>query len=292
MPGNGQAKTAERIFASLSRVIDDRPEFKAAHAGHKPGAAPDSSVVPVSIETALAICEREVAWYNAEPGRPGQGMNGRSYQAVFEAGLAKRVKRTPTQRQLYLSGLISTPVKVNRWGQVTIDTWTYGAPDTQQDLLPYHKSGEAVLLGGEPDDFTAPALAWNAKNELICEGIQPVARGAYGSVDGIRQAATNRKAAREAVSAAAVAHNYLTDSDLKAALAAIPTPGAPTPAPAGVVAGQFSGKLNTRKRGNAAADVDEAELDLTAQLARGRKFLTEDHLKNLDKDSAQRLGRV
>ncbi|MEI6100066.1 MAG: hypothetical protein WCS20_17625, partial [Alphaproteobacteria bacterium] len=201
MPGNGQAKTAERIFASLSRVIDDRPEFKAAHAGHKPGAAPDSSVVPVSIATAQAVCEREVARYNAEPGRRGQGMNGRSYQAVFEALLAKRVKWTPTQRQLYLSGLISTPVKVNRWGQVTIDTWTYGAPDMQQDLLPCHKTGE-ILVGRVADDFSAPALAWNAKNELICEGIQPVARGAYGSVDGIRQAATNRKAAREAVSAA------------------------------------------------------------------------------------------
>ncbi len=78
----------------------------------------------MTIETAQAVCEREVARYNAEPGRRGQGMNGRSYQAAFEAELAKRVKRTPTQRQLYLSGLIYTPVKVNRWGQVTSDTWT------------------------------------------------------------------------------------------------------------------------------------------------------------------------
>ena len=45
----------------------------------------------MSIETAQAVCEREVARHNAEPGRRGQVMNGRSYQAVFEAGLAKRV---------------------------------------------------------------------------------------------------------------------------------------------------------------------------------------------------------
>lgn len=87
IPGNGQAKTAERTFASLSRVLDDRPEFKGAHAGHKPGTAPDSLVVPVHFETALAVCTREVARYNAEPGRRGQGMKGRSYQAAFEAGL-------------------------------------------------------------------------------------------------------------------------------------------------------------------------------------------------------------
>ena len=139
LPGNGQAKTAERTFASLSRVLDDRPEFKGAHAGHKASAAPDSSVVPVSIDTAQAVCEREVARHNAEPGRRAQGMNGRSYQAVFEAGLAKRVKRTGTERQFYLCDLIYTPVTVNRLGQVVIDTRTYGAPDTQQYLLPYHK---------------------------------------------------------------------------------------------------------------------------------------------------------
>lgn len=78
----------------------------------------------------------------------------------------------------------------------------------------------------------------DAKDELICEAIQPVKRGAYGSVDGIRQASSNRKAAREAVSAAAAANNYLSDAEMKAALAAIPTPGAPTPPPAAVVAGQ------------------------------------------------------
>jgi len=39
LPGNGQAKIAERCFASLSRVIEDRPEFRLAHAGHNPGAA-------------------------------------------------------------------------------------------------------------------------------------------------------------------------------------------------------------------------------------------------------------
>lgn len=163
LPGNGQAKTVERTFASLSRVLDDRPEFKGAHAGHKPGAAPDSSVVPVHLETALAVVTREVARHNAEPGRRGQGMKGKSYQAAFESGLAMRVKRTPTERQLYLSGLIYQPVKVNRWGQVDIDTWTYGAPDTQQDLLPYHRKSEAILLGRDPDNFEAPAMAWTPR---------------------------------------------------------------------------------------------------------------------------------
>ena len=59
LPANPQAKIAERTFASLSRVIDDRPEFKAAHAGHAPGAAPGKDVVPVEIETARRITSHE-----------------------------------------------------------------------------------------------------------------------------------------------------------------------------------------------------------------------------------------
>ena len=73
LPGKGQAKIAERTFATLSRAIDDRPEFKGAHAGHNPGAAPDGSVVSIHVDEVRAIIAREVARYNAEPERKGQG---------------------------------------------------------------------------------------------------------------------------------------------------------------------------------------------------------------------------
>ena len=197
LPGNGQAKIAERTFATLSRVVDDRPEFRGAHAGHAPGAAPDAGVVPVHLDVAQAVIRREIARHNARDGRRRQGMRGRSYQAAFEAGLALRVRRTASARQLWLASLIYTPVMPDRWGRVTVDGWTYGRPDTQEALLAYHKRGEKVLLGRNPDDFEAPALAWNADDRLICEGIEPQRRGAYGSADGIRQAKRYRKAAAD-----------------------------------------------------------------------------------------------
>lgn len=78
MPGNAQAKTAERSFAILSREIDDRPEFKGAHAGHAPGSRPEGDVRPVAVDEAMRILDREVARHNQETGRRGQGSIGRS----------------------------------------------------------------------------------------------------------------------------------------------------------------------------------------------------------------------
>lgn len=126
IPENARAKIAERTFAALSRVIDDRPEFRGAHAGHAPGAAPGRDVVPVPFSVMEAVVRREIDRHNREAGRKGQGAAGRSYEQIFQAGLATRIIRKPTKAQLYYASLIYTPASVDRWGRVQIDTWTYG----------------------------------------------------------------------------------------------------------------------------------------------------------------------
>lgn len=245
----GKAKMAERVFATLSRSLDDRPEFKGAHAGHKPGASPNKDVTPIPREEALQIIKREVQRYNAQTGRRSQGANGRSYEQVFRDGLAERIVRKPTARQLYLAGLIYKPVAVDRFGRVQVHGWTYGGASTQEALLPFHGTGKRVLLGRDPDDFAAPALAFDEDGNLICEGIEPVEAGAYGSVQGIRQADRNRKAARAAVTAGTEASDYLADAELTAALAALN--GLQRPAPdtkKGVVRGQFKSPIKASKQ--------------------------------------------
>ncbi|WP_425466775.1 transposase domain-containing protein [Pararhodobacter zhoushanensis] len=76
----GKSKIAERVFATLSRALDGRPEFKGAYAGHKPGARAAGSVRPVERAEALRIIDREVRRYNGKTGRRSQGANGRSYE--------------------------------------------------------------------------------------------------------------------------------------------------------------------------------------------------------------------
>lgn len=279
-PGNGQAKIAERCFASLSRVIEDRPEFKGAHAGHSPGASPDARVTPIALEEARRIIEREVNRYNADTGRRGQGMRGRSYRDVFEAGLKLRQKRVATARQLYLAGLIYTPVAVDRWGRVTVEGWTYGDPETREALLKYHKPKEGVriLLGRNPDDFDQPALAYNEAGTLICEGILPVKPGAYGSVDGIRMAKRNRSAVKAATRRLEEAGTFMDAARFKELTDSIPDPGPLAPAPAGVVEGQFGSTLKPARL----APVEPAH-----EVRKARSGVPEEYLRNLDAALAQ-----
>ncbi|MDT8857163.1 transposase domain-containing protein [Paracoccaceae bacterium Fryx2] len=279
-PEHGQSKIAERCFASLSRVIEDRPEFKGAHAGHKPGASPDAGVTPIALEEARRVLAREVNRYNAETGRRGQGMRGRSYRDVFEAGLKLRVRRVATSRQLYLAGLIYTPVAVDRWGRVTVDDCTYGDPDTQDALLKYHdpKSKTRILLGRNPDDFDQPALAYNEAGELICEGILPVKIGAYGSVDGIRTATRNRKAVTIATRRLDEAQAFMDAARFKELTDSIPDPGPLVPAPAGVVEGHFGSTLKPAR---------VMAVDLVHESRKPRPAVPEEYLRNLDAAIAQ-----
>ena len=138
LPGRGRSKAAERTFATLSRPVDDRSEFTGAHAGHAPGASPGPGVRSLPIAEALRIIEREVGRHNREPGRRSQGARGRSYEAVFKAGLMDRATRRATAAQLRLAGLVYKPAAVDRHGQVTVSGWTYGGPDTQDALLRHH----------------------------------------------------------------------------------------------------------------------------------------------------------
>ncbi len=197
LPTNAQAKLAERTYATLSRVIDARARsgprvqgraYRSRAGGRAKNRQGGPDVVPVPFELAEQVIGREVKRHNAETGRRAQGAHGRSYDLIFKALLAERVTRRPTLRQLYRAGLIWKPVSVDRFGQVKRDGWIYGGPSTQEALLRFHGKGQ-ILLGRDPDDLSAPAVAYDAEGNMICEGIEPVRRGAYGSVDGIRDAA-------------------------------------------------------------------------------------------------------
>jgi putative transposase len=248
-PDNAKAKLAERTFSSISRVIDDRPEMKGIHAGHGVAGKPDQDGKPLTLDKANRLIAREIARYNAEPGRRSQGANGRSYDQHFADDLAKQIRRVMTERQGYLAGLIYSPAAVDRVGQITAEGTIYGGPSTQAALIPYHGDRQRVLLGRDPDDLAAPALAFDENGDLICEGIECIRRGAYNSIEGIRTAERNRKAASRAIRRAEDANEYLTNAELVAALEGLNTdsPEPPLQPVKKVVGGRFGAPLRKSK---------------------------------------------
>ncbi|SNX71249.1 hypothetical protein SAMN05878503_10949 [Cereibacter ovatus] len=114
LPANGQSKIAGRPFATLSSVIDDRPEFRGAHAEHAPGATPTPNVVPVPFAVAEAVIRRKIDRHNREGDRRSQGMRGRSYKQMFSAGQKHWIMRKPMVQKHYFSGLIYKPASVDR----------------------------------------------------------------------------------------------------------------------------------------------------------------------------------
>lgn len=169
---------------------------------------------------------------------------------------------------------------MDRNGQVTINGWTYGDEATQDTLLRHRGVGKTILLGRNPDDFGQPALAYGDDARLIVEGIRPVKPGLYGSADGIRQAATNRKKMRDPLAAHQAANRTFADEEIERLFAQIPTPGAPPKAPARkVVGGRFGGPLATSATPAPAEPISE----MTA--------VPEEYLRNFDASLAKRLRK-
>lgn len=99
----------------------------------------------------------------------------------------------------------------------------------------------------------------------------PVKKGVYDSVNGAREAAKQRKAARTAVAQAEAANSYLGDEELNAALASLTPPEAEAPPKsAKILGGRFGGLQPQRQAQPPAA------------LLRRKSFLTAEMLENLD----------
>ena len=92
-------------------------------------------------------------------------------------------------------------------------------------------------------------MAFDADGRLICKEIEPVKAGVYDSVEGAREAARNRKAARVAAARAAEANGYLDDADFAAALASLGSTDDPEPpAPEKVVGARFGAPLQPKRK--------------------------------------------
>lgn len=120
-------------------------------------------------------------------------------------------------------------------------------------------------LAGVPSHRTS-ASRWLAKAGVVISAI-------YDSVEGAREAAKNRKAARVAEEQARAANGFLADSEFAAALADLSAPEVeqPQPEPAKVVGARFGTPLQPKRKTRAVAETDD------------RAAITAEMLENFDR---------
>ncbi|MCW5723472.1 MAG: Mu transposase C-terminal domain-containing protein [Maricaulaceae bacterium] len=210
----GQAKPVERAFRDFAHEIAKRAEFEGAYTGHNTVSKPEnyaSRAIPFA--EFEAIVRREIAHYNARPGRRGAGLNGRSFAEAFEDGVKRLPPRRATEEQLRLCLLASKPVLMDaRDRAVSVEGNRYWSP-----ALGALKR-QRVIVRFDPERLDLPAYVYSLDGRLLAEA----ARIAAGSFDSVSDAREQRKAVRDykrAVQGQAEALSRLTAMDVAAAAA-------------------------------------------------------------------------
>lgn len=185
----GQAKPIERAFRNFAHDIAKRPEFDGAYTGHNPVAKPEnyaSRAVPFA--EFEAIVRRELAFYNAQLGRTGAGMNGRSFDQVFAEGMARRAVRRLTPEQLRLCMLASKPVAMEPLaGAVKVEGHRYWSPELGA------LKRQRVIVRFDPERMDLPAYVYSLDGRLLARA----GRIQAGSFDNLHDGREQNKAVRD-----------------------------------------------------------------------------------------------
>jgi len=246
----GQAKPIERAFRNFAHDLAKSPEFEGAYTGHNTVSKPEnygSRAVPFA--EFEAIVRRELEFYNAQLGRRGQGMNGRSFDQVFAEGIAQQLRPRLTEQQLRLCLLASKPVAMEpKTGAVAVEGHRYWSPEL--GALRRQK----VTVRFDPERMDLPAYVYSLDGRLLAQADRILA----GSFDSASDGKEHRKALRDwkrGQKLQADAIRRLDPRDVAARLQGAPPPP-PMPAEEKVVALDFTVARTPEQLGGAQANKD------------------------------------
>jgi transposase InsO family protein len=177
-PAHGQTKPVERLFGTLARNTETRPEFRKAYMGSHPQARPEEydpkHAVPV--ECLAQAYREELGRYHTAQHR-GDAMSGKTpFQAYSELmtapGFTAR-KLTPTQYRM--SALAAIKVRLLQNGTFTIYGHSYYSVETAD--APKGDLGYYALFN--PNDLAAPVFLY-CGNKLIAADVKQQTR-AFGN---------------------------------------------------------------------------------------------------------------
>lgn len=250
----GQAKPIERFFRDLAGDIAKHPAFEGSYTGKNTVSKPDYATKHyIPMAEYEAIVRAELAHYNAQEGRSGAHMDGRSFDQVYAALAAQKPPRRATPEQLRIALLTSTPVTMNQKDHaVRIADHRYWSKELRAIKR------QQVIVRYDPDNLARPVYVYSLDNRFLCEA----ARTGVGSFDRQADGQAHGKLRRDwqkATKAAARARRRLSDAEIAAGIPSHhPAPPEIT-APANVVHAAFGLPRTAEQAGAAAAAADHEE---------------------------------
>jgi putative transposase len=163
-----------------------------------------------------AIVRRELAFYNAQAGRRGQGMNGRSFDQVFAEGLARWPPPQAHRRAAApLPAGLQAGLMDPQSGAVAVEGHRYWSPELGE------VKRQKVIVRFDPEAMDQPAYVYSLDGRCW-----PRPRMMAGSFDAPATAASTarRSATGSGPEAAGPAARRLDARDVAARLAARPPP--------------------------------------------------------------------
>lgn len=172
-PAHGQTKPVERMFGTLAKMCETRPEFRGAYCGHKPDARPEewdaSKAAP--IELVRSLLTEEIGAYHRNPHR-GHGMDGKSPMAVYTelTNAPGYVSKRISKRQFRRCVLSAIQITIQKNGAFIIHGARYYSEQTAR--LP---KGRGYYACYNRHDLSQPVYVYRG-SKLMAEEVPQIER--------------------------------------------------------------------------------------------------------------------
>lgn len=168
-PYSGQSKPIERAFRDLATDIAKDPRLAGAYTGKDTLSKPHnygSAAIPIA--DFRSVCADMIAEHNAREGRRGLGLDGRSFDEAFEAGLegieVRAVPPSELARWLFDARVVTARASD---GAVAVHGTRYWSEDLATALAGKPKDGRQVVVRYDPERLDRAVLVEDAAGRLL-----------------------------------------------------------------------------------------------------------------------------
>lgn len=188
-PAHGQTKPIERLFGTLARMCETRPEFNGAYCGNTPDARPEQwdAGKAAPIDLVRDLFAEELGAYLRTPHR-GDGMNGKSPMQTYTElmNVPGYVPRQISALQMRVCALSAVPITIQKDGSFIIHGARYYSVETAS--LP---KGRGYYARYNRHDLAEPVFVYRA-SKLVAENVRQIERTPGNSKEAAQKIAKER----------------------------------------------------------------------------------------------------